>query len=62
MQTSWRKGFLQPSNSPYGSPILFVRKSSGELRMCVDYRALNDQTIKDRYPIPRIEEMLDMLK
>ena len=56
------KGFIQPSNSPYGSPILFVRKSSGELRWCVEYMALNDQTIKDRYPIPRIEEMLDMLK
>ena len=56
------KGFIQPSSSPYGAPILFVRKKTGELRMCVDYRALNSQTIKDCYPLPRIEEMLDQLK
>ena len=56
------KGFIQPSNSPYGSPIPFVRKKTGELRMGVDYRALNDQTIKDRYPLPRIEEILDRLR
>ena len=55
-------GHIQPSRSPYGSPVLFVRKKDGSLRMCVDYRALNDQTVKDRYPLPRIDEMLDSLR
>lgn len=55
-------GHIQPSRSPYGSPVLFVRKPDGTLRMCVDYRALNDQTIKDKYPLPNISEMLDGLR
>jgi hypothetical protein len=53
------KGFIRPSTSPYGSPVLFVKKPSGALRLCVDYRALNKQTIKNRYPLPLISEMLD---
>ena len=56
------KGHIQPSCSPYGSPVLFVRKASGELRMCVDYRALNEQTIKNKYPLPRIDELFDQLQ
>ncbi len=52
---------IRPSASPYGAPVLFVRKSDGTLRMCVDYRALNKQTVKDRFPIPRIDELLDNL-
>ncbi|TIA68013.1 hypothetical protein E3P91_04182 [Wallemia ichthyophaga] len=52
---------IRPSTSPYGSPVLFVRKKSGELRMCIDYRALNNITIKNRYPIPRMDEILDQL-
>jgi hypothetical protein len=55
------KGFIQPSKSPYGAPILFVRKKNGKLRMCVDYRALNKLTVKNRYPLPRIDELLDRL-
>ena len=55
------KGWIQPSVSPYGAPILFVRKKEGSLRMCVDYRALNKQTIKNRYPLPRTDELLDQL-
>jgi hypothetical protein len=55
------KGFIQPSKSPYGAPILFVRKKNGKLRMCVDYRALNRITVKNRYPLPRIDELLDRL-
>ena len=54
-------GFIRPSTSPYGAPILFVRKKDGTLRMCIDYRALNKVTIKNRYPLPRIDELLDQL-
>ena len=54
-------GFIQPSQSPFGAPVLFVRKKDGEMRMCVDYRALNKLTIKNRYPLPRIDELLDRL-
>lgn len=55
-------GMIQPSTSPYGAPILFVRKKDGGLRMCVDYRALNKITVKNRYPIPRIEDHFDQLE
>ena len=56
------KQFIQPSQSPYGSPILFVRKKDGTMRMCVDYRALNKITVKNSYPLPRIEELLDRMQ
>src|SRR3954452_3025237 len=52
-------GFIQPSKSPYGAPILFVKKKDRSLRMCVDYRALNKLTIKNRYPLPCIDEIFD---
>ena len=55
------KGFIQPSTSPYGAPVLFVTKKTGELRMCIDYRALNKITVKNRYPLPRIDDTLDRL-
>lgn len=55
------KGFIRPSTSPASSPVLFVKKPGGGLRFCVDYRALNDLTIKNRYPIPRIHETLTLL-
>lgn len=55
------KGFIKPSTSPYGAPILFARKKDGTLRMCVDYRALNKMTKRDAYPIPRIDDLLDRL-
>ena len=54
-------GHVQPSRSPYGAPVLFVRKPNGTLRMCMDYRALNSQTIKDKFPLPRIDALLDGL-
>ncbi|KAJ9530115.1 hypothetical protein QJQ45_023360 [Haematococcus lacustris] len=55
------KGFIRPSTSPYGSGVLFVRKKDGTFRMCIDYRPLNRITIKNRYPLPRIDNLLDML-
>jgi hypothetical protein len=55
-------GFIRPSTSPYGAPVLFVKKKDGSMRMCVDYRALNKITIKNKYPLPRIDELFDRLK
>ena len=51
-----QKGYIRPSTSPWGSPVLFVKKKDGTLRMCVDYRPLNEVTIKNKYPLPRIDE------
>jgi hypothetical protein len=51
-----RKGFIEPSTGPFGAPILFVAKRDGSLRMVIDYRALNKITIKNKYPLPRIED------
>ena len=55
------KGFIEPSSSPYGAPILFVAKKDGSLRMVQDYRYLNKITIKDSYPLPRIDDLLDRI-
>jgi hypothetical protein len=55
------KGYIKPSKSPYGAPILFVHKKDGTLRMCVDYRALNKATVKNRYPLPCIDDLFDRL-
>ena len=56
------KGFIRPSYSPWGAPILFVKKKDGTLRMCIDYRELNKVTIKNKYPLPRIDDLFDQLK
>ena len=55
------RGWIRPSVSPYGAPILFVRKKTGELRMCIDYRSLNRQTRLDVFPIPRVADLFDRL-
>ena len=52
-------GYLHPSSSPWGAPILFVQKKDGSQRMCVDFRSLNDVNIKNKYPLPRIEDLFD---
>lgn len=57
-----KAGFIRPSKSPFGAPILFVKKKDGTFRMCIDYRALNNITIKNAYPLPRIDELFDRLQ
>lgn len=56
------KGFVRPSSSPWGAPVLFVKKKDGSMRLCIDYRGINNITIKDKYPLPRIDELLDQLR
>ena len=56
------KGFIRPSVSPWGAPVLFVKKKDGTMRLCIDYRQLNKVTIKNRYPLPRIDELFDQLQ
>jgi hypothetical protein len=55
------KGYIRPSSSPWGSPALFVKKKDGSLHLCVDYRPLNVVTIKNKYPLPRIDVLFDQL-
>ncbi|XP_022957288.1 uncharacterized protein LOC111458730 [Cucurbita moschata] len=56
------KGFIRPSVSPWGAPVLFVKKKDGSLRLCIDYRELNKVTIKNKYPLPRIDDLFDQLQ
>ncbi|GBG72687.1 hypothetical protein CBR_g12255 [Chara braunii] len=56
-----RLGFIKPSNSPWGAPVLFARKPDGTLRLCIDYRGLNRYTVKNSYPMPRADELFDRL-
>ncbi|GJS18563.1 putative reverse transcriptase domain-containing protein [Tanacetum coccineum] len=54
--------FIRPSSSPWGAPVLFVKKKDGSFRMCIDYRELNKLTVKNRYPLPRIDDLFDQLQ
>ena len=56
------KGFIRPSTSPWGAPVLFAKKTDKTLRLCIDYRQLNKVTINNRYPLPRIDDLFDQLK
>ena len=56
------KGFIRPSTSSWGAPVLFVKKKDGSLRLCIDYRQLNQATIRNQYLLPRIDELFDQLQ
>ena len=57
-----KKGYIHPSMSPWGSPVLFVKKKDGTLRLCVDFQQLNKVIVKNKYPLPRIDDIFDQLK
>ncbi|GJZ60648.1 putative reverse transcriptase domain-containing protein [Tanacetum coccineum] len=62
LQELLEKGFIRPSSSPWGALVLFVKKKDGSFRICIDYRELNKLTIKNRYPLPRIDDLFDQLQ
>ncbi|GJT68573.1 putative reverse transcriptase domain-containing protein [Tanacetum coccineum] len=62
LQELSNKGFIRPNSSPWGAPILFVKKKDGSFCMCIDYRELNKLTVKNRYPLPRIDDLFDQLQ
>ena len=62
LQELLKKEFIRPSVSPWGAPVLFVKKKDGSLQLCVDYRQLNKMTMKNKYPLSRIDDLFDQLK
>ncbi|GJW50975.1 putative reverse transcriptase domain-containing protein [Tanacetum coccineum] len=62
LQELSEKGFIRPSSSPWRAPVLFVKKKDGSFRMCIDYRELNKLTVKNWYPLPRIDDLFDQLQ
>ncbi|GJT31408.1 putative reverse transcriptase domain-containing protein [Tanacetum coccineum] len=62
LQELFDRGFIRPSSSPWGAPVLFVKKKDGSFRMCIDYRELNKLTVKNRYPLPRIDDLFNQLQ
>jgi len=62
LQERLDRGFIRPNSSPWGAPVLFVKKKDGSMRMCIDYRELNKITVKNRYPLPRIDDLFDQLQ
>ena len=57
-----KKGYIRPSVSPWGAPILFVKKNDGNLRLCIDFGKLSKVTMKHTYPFPRIDDLFDQLR
>jgi hypothetical protein len=57
-----KKGYIRPSVSPWGAIVLFMKKKDGTLRLCINFRQLNNVTIKNKYPLPRIDGLFDQLK
>ena len=62
MQELLDKGFIRPNTSSWGAPVLFVKKNDGTLRLCIDYRELNKLTVKNKYPLLRIDDLFDQLQ
>ena len=62
LQELLEKGYIRPSISPWGAPVLFVKKKDGTLRLCIDYRQLNRVTIKNKYPLLRVDDLFDQLQ
>ncbi|GJR75674.1 hypothetical protein Tco_0088039 [Tanacetum coccineum] len=62
LQELSEKGFIRPSSSPWEASVLFVKKKDGSFRMCINYRELNKLTVKNLYPLPRIDDLIDQLK
>ena len=58
----FKEGKVRISRSPYAAPIVMVRKSDGSIRVCIDYRAINERTVKDSFPLPRIDDLIDQLR
>jgi hypothetical protein len=54
-----KKGYIHPRVSPWGAPVLFLKKKDGTSRMCIDFRQLNKVTVKNKYPLPRIDDLFD---
>ena len=61
LQELLEKKYIRPSVSPWGAPVLFVKKKYGTLRLCIDYRQLNKVTVKNKYPFPRIDDLFDQI-
>ena len=56
------KGFIRPSVSPWGAPVLFVKKNDGSMRLCIDYKELNKRMVRNKYPLPQIDDLFDQLQ
>lgn len=56
------QGFIRPSHSPWGAPVLFMKKKDGSFRLCIDYIELNKVTVRNKYPLPRIDDLFDQLQ
>ena len=62
LQELLNKGFIRPSVSPWGAPVLFVKKKDGSMRLCIDYRELNKVTVRNKYPLPQIDDLFDQFQ